>query len=50
MEKAGTPVSRWYELVNMDKSEIEQPDNLRAMVFWGHSINRSRVCRSTTRP
>ena len=39
MEAAGTPVSRWYELVNMDKSEIDQPDNMKAMVFWGHSIN-----------
>jgi formate dehydrogenase major subunit len=39
MEAPGTPVSRWYELVNMDKSELDQPDNLRAMVFWGHSIN-----------
>ncbi|MEI2387123.1 molybdopterin-dependent oxidoreductase [Breoghania sp. JC706] len=39
MEAAGTPISRWYELVNMPKDEIDQPDNLRAMVFWGHSVN-----------
>jgi formate dehydrogenase major subunit len=39
METAGTPVSRWYELVLMKKEEIGQPDNLRAMVFWGHSVN-----------
>ncbi|MGE5768299.1 MAG: molybdopterin-dependent oxidoreductase, partial [Bacteroidota bacterium] len=39
MEAAGTPVSRWYELVLMDKKDIDQPDNLRAMVFWGHSVN-----------
>ncbi len=39
METPGTPVSRWYELVNMDKSEIDQPDNVRAMIFWGHSVN-----------
>ncbi|MBP5858335.1 molybdopterin-dependent oxidoreductase [Marivibrio halodurans] len=39
MQAAGTPVSRWYELVVMDKSEIDQPDNMRAMVFWGHSVN-----------
>jgi formate dehydrogenase major subunit len=39
MESAGTPVSRWYELVLQDKKDIDQPDNLRAMVFWGHSVN-----------
>lgn len=39
METAGTPVSRWYELVLQDKKDIDQRDNLRAMVFWGHSVN-----------
>ncbi len=39
MQKPGTPVSRWYELVNMDKKDLDQPDNMRAMVFWGHSVN-----------
>ena len=39
MESAGTPVSRWYEQVLMPKDQIEQPDNMRAMVFWGHSVN-----------
>jgi len=39
MESPGTPVSRWYELALMNKEDIEQPDNLRAMVFWGHSVN-----------
>jgi len=39
MEMAGTPVSRWYEQVLMPKDQIEQPDNMRAMVFWGHSVN-----------
>lgn len=39
METAGTPVSRWYELVVQDKKDIDQRDNLRAMVFWGHSVN-----------
>jgi formate dehydrogenase major subunit len=43
MHTPGTPVSRWYELVLMDKKEIQQPDNVKAMIFWGHSIN------STTR-
>jgi formate dehydrogenase major subunit len=39
MEAPGTPVSRWYELVLQDKADIDQPDNLKAMVFWGHSVN-----------
>ncbi|MBD1549431.1 molybdopterin-dependent oxidoreductase [Roseibium aggregatum] len=39
MQTAGTPVSRWYELALMNKDEIDQPDNMRAMVFWGHSVN-----------
>jgi len=43
MHTAGTPVSRWYELVLMPKDKIDQPDNMKAMIFWGHSVN------STTR-
>lgn len=39
METSGTPVSRWYELVLQDKKDIDQPDNVKAMVFWGHSVN-----------
>jgi len=39
METAGTPVSRWFDLVLEDKGNIDQPDNLRAMVFWGHAPN-----------
>ena len=39
METAGTPISRWYEQVLMPKDQIDQPDNMRAMVFWGHSVN-----------
>jgi formate dehydrogenase major subunit len=39
MEKAGVPVSRWFDLVLEAKDNIEQPDNLRAMVFWGHAPN-----------
>ncbi len=39
MERAGTPVSRWYDLVLEAKDNIDQPDNLRAMVFWGHAAN-----------
>ena len=39
MEKAGVPVSRWFDLVLEAKDNIDQPDNLRAMVFWGHAAN-----------
>jgi formate dehydrogenase major subunit len=39
MTKAGIPVSRWIDGVLEDKDKIDQPDNLRAMVFWGHAPN-----------
>jgi len=39
MEMAGTPVSRWFDLVLEAKDNIDQTDNLRAMVFWGHAPN-----------
>ncbi len=39
MESKGIPVSRWVDGVLEDKDNIDQPDNLRAMVFWGHAPN-----------
>ncbi len=39
MEKAGVPVSRWFDLALEAKENIDQPDGLRAMVFWGHAPN-----------
>ena len=39
MNKAGIPVSRWIDGVLEDKEKMDQPDNLRAMVFWGHAPN-----------
>ncbi len=39
MESKGVVVSRWFDLVLEDKKNIDQPDNLKAMVFWGHSPN-----------
>ena len=39
METAGVPVSRWFDLALEAKDNIDQPDNLRAMVFWGHAPN-----------
>ena len=39
MNQKGIPVSRWIDGVLEDKANIDQPDNLRAMVFWGHAPN-----------
>ena len=39
MEGKGMPVSRWIDGVLEDKDNIDQPDNLKAMVFWGHAPN-----------
>ncbi|MEK9622689.1 MAG: molybdopterin-dependent oxidoreductase, partial [Alphaproteobacteria bacterium] len=39
MNMKGIPVSRWIDGVLEDKDNIDQPDNLRAMVFWGHAPN-----------
>ncbi|SIS51101.1 formate dehydrogenase subunit alpha [Paracoccus saliphilus] len=39
MEQSGIPVSRWIDGVLEAKENIEQPDNTRAMVFWGHAPN-----------
>ncbi len=39
MQTAGMPVSRWIDGVLEDKANMDQPDNVRAMVFWGHAPN-----------
>ncbi|MCP4185363.1 MAG: molybdopterin-dependent oxidoreductase [Hyphomicrobiales bacterium] len=39
MQSKGIPVSRWIDGVLEDKKNMDQPDNLRAMVFWGHAPN-----------
>ncbi len=39
MQSKGIPVSRWIDGVLTPKDKIDQPDNLRAMVFWGHAPN-----------
>ena len=39
MSKPGMTVSRWYDGVLEDKANIDQPSNLRAMVYWGHAPN-----------
>ncbi|MAF95768.1 MAG: formate dehydrogenase [Rhodospirillaceae bacterium] len=39
MQLKGFPVSRWIDGVLEDKKKIDQPDNVRAMVLWGHACN-----------
>jgi formate dehydrogenase major subunit len=39
MESKGIPVSRWMDGVLEKKEDIDQPDNIKAMVFWGHAPN-----------
>ena len=39
MSAAGIPVSRWVDGVLEDPKNMSQPDNIRAMVFWGHAPN-----------
>ncbi|HLO75127.1 MAG TPA: molybdopterin-dependent oxidoreductase, partial [Magnetospirillum sp.] len=39
MEKPGIPVSRWFDGVNEDKANVDQPDTIKAMVYWGHAPN-----------
>ncbi len=39
INETGIPVSRWIDGVLEAKENIDQPDNTRAMVFWGHAPN-----------
>jgi len=39
MNMSGIPVSRWIDGVLENKDNMDQPNNLRAMVFWGHAPN-----------
>ncbi|GAA0595025.1 formate dehydrogenase subunit alpha [Caenispirillum bisanense] len=39
MEATGIPVSRWIDGVLEDKENLEQPDTVKGMVFWGHAPN-----------
>ncbi len=39
MNAKGIPVSRWIDGVLEDKDNIDQPDNVRGMVMWGHAPN-----------
>jgi formate dehydrogenase major subunit len=39
MEKPGITVSRWFDAVNEDNQYVDQPNNLRAVFYWGHAPN-----------
>jgi formate dehydrogenase major subunit len=39
MEKPGTTVSRWFDAVLERPEYVDQPNNLRAVVYWGHAPN-----------
>jgi len=39
MEGRGIPVSRWMDGVLEDADKMDQPDKVKAMVFWGHAPN-----------
>jgi len=39
MTSNGIPVSRWIDGVLEDPENMDQPNNVRAMVFWGHAPN-----------
>ncbi len=39
MTRSGITVSRWIDGVLEDKELIDQPSNLRAVVYWGHAPN-----------
>ncbi|KAF0676033.1 formate dehydrogenase subunit alpha [Profundibacterium mesophilum] len=39
MEKSGMPLSRWMDAVLEDAENIEQPNPVKAMTFWGHAAN-----------
>jgi formate dehydrogenase major subunit len=39
MNNKGIPVSRWIDGILEDKKLMDQKDNLRVMVAWGHAVN-----------
>jgi formate dehydrogenase major subunit len=39
MEKPGMPVSRWFDGVLEKDAYVDQPSNLRGVLYWGHAPN-----------
>src|SRR5690625_7765854 len=49
MERAGMPVSRWFDGVLEDPENLDQPDRVRAMIYWGHAVNSQTRNRDVKR-
>ncbi len=39
MEKSGIPSTRWFDAVLLPKDQVQQADNVRAMMVFGHGGN-----------
>jgi formate dehydrogenase major subunit len=39
METPGIPLTRWFDAVLLPKDQVDQKDNLRAMIVQGHASN-----------
>jgi len=39
MNTSGIPLTRWFDAVNLPKSDVAQKDNVRAMFVQGHASN-----------
>src|SRR3546814_11521093 len=39
MEEKGIPESRWFDGVLEKKENLDQPTNIRAVVYMGHALN-----------
>jgi formate dehydrogenase major subunit len=39
METPGIPLTRWFDAVLLPKEQVDQKDNLRAMIVQGHASN-----------
>ena len=39
MEAPGIPLTRWFDAVLLPKEQVDQKDNVRAMIVQGHASN-----------
>src|SRR5690348_16574496 len=39
METPGIPLTRWFDAVLLPKDQVDQKDNVRAMLVQGHASN-----------
>jgi formate dehydrogenase major subunit len=39
METKGIPTTRWFDGVTLPKDQLDQPNNIKAMVVFGHAAN-----------